>query len=134
MEKNQIFTLNCDTAILNLDFVIHPVPGGKIRSPVLQHDHPRKTFGPVIQIFLIRKAPRLNPVMAPLEAAFAPPLQTLASISIIPECQQPDIVPAEFFFSPARTLRKAMRNNQNRLLSHLLIDWSRVTVKEKIRI
>src|SRR5438128_2035852 len=134
MEKNQIITVDRGNAILNFDFVIHPVPRGKIRSPVLQNDHVLKTLSPVIQIFLIRKAPRLNPVITPLETAFAPPPQSLASISIIPERQKPDIVSAEFFFLPMRTLRKAMRNNQNRLLSHLFIDWSRVTVKEKIRI
>src|SRR5258706_13726713 len=93
--KNQWLTIDRSRPVTHFNLVVHPVPASEVSSFMLENDYSLKTGRPVVEIFLISESAIFNPIVTPLETAFAPPLQTLEPVLIIAESEQADIVNTE---------------------------------------
>src|SRR3954454_20236542 len=82
-------------------------PSGRVRRDL----HTTEARGPVIQVLLVPIAVRLEAVIAPLDAAFSPPVERLVAVRVVSEGEPADVVRARVGIVG---LRVSVRNEQNR--------------------
>src|SRR4051795_5806279 len=86
MVENHPSTVREWDSVSQLGPILTGVPGSKPATGIGNDTHPLKSFRPVVQIALIAALAILTAIMAPLEAALAPPLERRKRARILAEC------------------------------------------------
>ena len=78
---------------VQIDLVLHEVPGRQVPSGVLDHPHAGKAR-PAVQVLLVGELAVLDAVVAPLEALLAPPVENGAARGVVAKGDERHVVGA----------------------------------------
>ncbi len=133
MIKDQRHASDQHPAVSPLQRILPDIPGRQVRARVPQDDDAGKLPGPAVEVLLVGEASLLDTVVAPLQTALAPPLQTRLARRITAKRQVADIVDAVGFplSGPGRV---AMPDDQNGAVPELGFDWARIGEEIQVRV
>ena len=92
VEEDDGHVIDPGSAPTLVDRVIRDVPRRHPSADVLQDAHTVESLRPIVEVLLVAELPVLVTVVAPLDAALAPPVESLGSVLIAAKCQPFDVV------------------------------------------
>src|SRR5689334_4963892 len=120
-EQQRISPLDLDPVVVPFNTAIGEIPGREVGAEVRYHMNAAEHFGHPVEVALVGEPVALDPVVAPLDAALAPPAQYRDAIVTPARADPADIVEPEpaLVFQPAG---ETMRNDAERGVVYLVVD------------
>src|SRR5689334_20083482 len=96
VKKNKRVLVNICRSISTSDAIICKIVRSGVRAQMLQFDQVLKEKGEFFKVLLIGETIPFDPIVTPLQASLAPPLQTGEALFVATEGDPADVVAARF--------------------------------------
>ena len=74
--------------------MIGEIPRGRVRAGMAKDHNPPEAPRPLVEVLLLREPSRLDAVVAPFQAAVAPPLEACHAVRVAAERDPADVIAA----------------------------------------